>query len=169
MNTQLIIFLYQFNSDYSPTFHFFNFFVFLTLLISAILDIEVSAPPKNMMRNLMKLLRSPPVWILFTVIFILGTLWGFIESFLFWYLLELNAPKMLLGLTLTTGALVSLPFLVTSNWFVKVVGNENLMILALIFYFIRCYGYSLINSPFWCFPFEVNFLLINFSAPNFKF
>ncbi|KAH9393498.1 hypothetical protein TYRP_021633 [Tyrophagus putrescentiae] len=144
----------EFESDYSPTFHFFNFFVFLTVVISIVLDIEVSAPPKNMLRNLLKLIKSPSVWILFVVIFVLGTLWGFIESFLFWYLLDLKAPKMLLGLTLTTGAVVSLPFLVTSGWFVKRCGNENLMILALVFYFIRCYGYSLIESPFWCFPFE---------------
>lgn len=30
------------------------------------------------------------------------------------------------------------------------------MIIALGFYFIRCFGYSLIQSPFWCFPFEVS-------------
>ena len=120
----------EFETDYSPTFYFFNFFVLLTLIFSTILDIQVEPPPKNMLGNIWKLLQSFPIWVLFVVIFILGTLWGFVESFLFWYLLDLQAPKILLGLTLTTGALISLPFLITSKWFVLKLGNENIMILG---------------------------------------
>ena len=112
-----------------------------------------------MLGNVKILLKSFPVWILFVIIFILGTLWGFVESYLFWYLLDLGAPKLLLGFTLTTGALISLPFLVSAEWFVKKFGYANLMIIALAFYFIRCFGYSLISSPYWCFPFEVSLQL----------
>lgn len=119
------------------------------------MDIEVAPPPKNLLKNVKPLLKSLNVWVLLIVIFILGTLWGFVESFLFWYLLDLNAPKYLLGLTLTTGAIVGLPFLLSSEWFVEKAGNVNLMILALVFYLIRFGGYSLIESPFWCIPFEV--------------
>lgn len=144
----------EYSINYSPTFYFFNFFILLTLISSLLLNIEVAAPPKNMLGNVKKLLKSFPVWILFVIIFILGTLWGFVESYLFWYLLDLGAPKLLLGFTLTTGALISLPFLVSAEWFVKKFGYANLMIIALAFYFIRCFGYSLISSPYWCFPFE---------------
>ena len=146
----------EFSTNYSPTFHFFNIFVLLTLISASILQVEVSTSQKDLYIALKEFVKSFQIWILFIVIFILGTLWGFVESYLFWYLLDLKAPKMLLGLTLTTGAIVSLPFLRSSKWFVKKFGYANLMILALVFYFIRCFGYSLIVSPFWCFPFEVS-------------
>lgn len=148
----------EFSTDYSPTFYFFNTFVLFTCLSTIVLDIRVSsssATSKGLLSNISPLLRSLPIWLLLAVIFALGTMWGFVESFLFWYLLDLKAPKFLLGLTLTTGALISLPFLHSSDWFVKTLGHANLMLIASIFYFIRFVGYSLIHSPFWCFPFEV--------------
>lgn len=145
----------QYSADYSPTFYFFNTFLFLTFMSSTVLDIQVSSSPKNLLPSVKPLLRSLPIWLLLTVVFALGTMWGFVESFLFLYLEDLKARKSLLGLTLTTGAIISLPFLFTSDWFVKKLGHANLMLLALIFYFIRFVGYSLIDSPYWCFPFEV--------------
>ncbi len=145
----------EFSQDYSPSFHFFNLLVLITAITLVILKIEIASPPKNLIKNFKPLLKSWQIWILLIVIFILGTCWGFVESFLFWYLLDLNSPKYLLGLTLTVGAFVGLPFLHKSEWFVEKAGHCNLMILALIFYLIRFGGYSLIDSPFWCIPFEV--------------
>ncbi|CAG2102740.1 unnamed protein product [Medioppia subpectinata] len=144
----------EFSTNYSPSFHFFNVLVLLTSVTLMVMSVEVAPPPDNLMKNIRPLLRSANTWVLFIVIFILGTLWGFVESFLFWYLLDLNSPKYLLGLTLTTGAVIGLPFLLSSEWFVAKMGNVNLMILALVFYFIRFGGYSLIENPFWCIPFE---------------
>lgn len=157
----------EFSVDYSPTFYFFNFFTIFTFLSSIVLDITVTPPPDNLWGNVRPLLRSSVVWFLLIMILLIGTCWGFVESFLFWYLLDLKAPKFLLGMTLTTGALISLPVLMTSEWFIKRIGHVNLMILAFVFYFIRFFGYSLIQSPYWCFPFEVILLfLFLFSFTN---
>lgn len=160
----------EYSTDYSPSFHFFNILVLMTSLTLMVMNIEVCPPPKNLFKNVKPLLKSVNIWVLLIVIFILGTCWGFVESFLFWYLLDLNAPKYLLGLTLTTGAIIGLPFLLSSEWFVEKAGHVNLMILALIFYLIRFGGYSLIDNPFWCIPFEVIICLkFNYPLIDFKY
>lgn len=148
----------EFHTNYSPSFHFFNTLVLVTLIVASVMNIEVTTTPSNVWRNFKPLLKSQAIWFLLVIVFIIGTLWGFVESFLFWYLLDLKAPKFLLGLTLTTGALISLPFLYSSEWLINKFGHVNLMILSLCFYCIRFVGYSLIESPFWCFPFEVSCL-----------
>ena len=144
----------EFSTNYSPTFWFFNALVLVTIFTMFILNIDVAPPPKNIWTNIKPILKSFQIWVFLIMVFILGTCWGFVESFLFWYLLDLNAPKYLLGLTLTTGAITSLPFLHSSEWFVEKAGHVNLLILAFVFYLIRFVGYSVIHSPWWCIPFE---------------
>ena len=50
---------------------------------------------------------------------------------------EMHAPMYLLGLTITTGAVISIPFLYVSDWIVKKMGNENVFIVAFFAYAIR--------------------------------
>jgi hypothetical protein len=45
----------------------------------------------------MKLLKYPELVVFLLMIFILGTMWGFVESYLFIFLKELKAPNYLLG------------------------------------------------------------------------
>lgn len=142
------------HNDYSPAFYFFNGLTILTVFAVASLKMELALPEENIWKNAVKLFRLPVVIILFFIIFWLGTVWGFIESFLFWYLIDLKSPTYLLGLTLTIGSGIGLPFLHYSEWFVRHIGQVNLLIVALMFYFIRCFGYSFINNPWWCIPFE---------------
>lgn len=140
--------------DYSPAFHFYNVLAVGTAIAVWMMSVDVPPPAENVIKNFRKLLKVPPVIALMVVVFWLGGMWGFVESFLFWYLLDLGSPNFLLGLTLTTGAIVGLPFLYESDWFVRKAGKVNLLLLALLFYFIRFFGYSYINNPWWCIPFE---------------
>merc|ERR1712128_121477 len=80
---------------------------------------------------------------------------GFVETFLFVFLKEdLHAPMYLLGLTITTGAVVSLPFLYYSDAIVKKVGCEAVIAVALLMYAVRYVGYSYIHCAWYAFPFE---------------
>ena len=74
------------------------------------------------------------------MMFVCGSMFGFVETFLFVYLKEdLNAPIYLLGLTITTGALVSIPFLYYSDMIVDKFGVVNVFILVLVMYGVRYY------------------------------
>ena len=50
---------------------------------------------------------------------------------------DLNAPIYLLGLTITAGALVSIPFLYYSHFIVDKCGMVNIIIVALLMYGVR--------------------------------
>ena len=67
---------------------------------------------------------------------------------------DLKAPIYLLGLTITTGSLVSIPFLFYSDFIVNKVGVINIFIIALAMYGVRYVGYSFINCAWYAFPFE---------------
>lgn len=85
---------------------------------------------------------------------VLGGAWGYIESFLFWLLQDMGGSKALMGLTITIGGLVSIPFLVMSGPIIKKIGHPNVIFLGFVFYAIRLVGYSLIYNPWLCLIFE---------------
>ena len=100
------------------------------------------------MKGLKKIFTNINILVLLVVNFILGCCWGFVETFLFVYLKDdLKAPMYLLGdsenkrsllhsicltyaslsgLTITVGAVVSIPFLIWSDWIVLKVQVNSL-------------------------------------------
>lgn len=141
--------------NYDPAFYFFNALTAITLFKVSLLNIEISALPRNVWQDVKVLLKSANVWIFLFSVFIMGSCWGFLESFLFVHLEKIGAPTFLLGLTVTVGALIGLPFLFESDWFVKKFTATGLLIFALVVYAIRLVGYSLLENPWWCIPYEL--------------
>lgn len=142
-------------NNYDPAFYFFNALTALTLFKASMIDVQISSLPTNVWGNVRPLLKSANVWIFLFSVFIMGSCWGFLESFLFIHLQKLNAPNYLMGLTVTVGAMVGLPFLYGSEWFVNKVGAVQLLLVALAVYFVRLVGYSLLENPWWCIPYEL--------------
>lgn len=142
-------------NNYDPAFHFFNVLTIFTLVKASMINVQISALPTNVWTNVRPLLKSPNVWTFLFSVFIMGSCWGFLESFLFIHLQKLNAPNYLLGLTVTVGAFIGLPFLFGSEWFINKVGAVQLLLVALTVYFIRLVGYSLLENPWWCIPYEL--------------
>ena len=110
---------------------------------------------ENAKKGLKTIFTNLSIIIFLVMMFVCGCMYGFVETFLFVYLKEdLNAPIYLLGLTITTGALVSIPFLFYSDWIVEKCGMVNMIILALLMYGVRYVGYSYITCAWYAFPFE---------------
>ena len=74
----------ELTTDYSPAFYAFNFLVVFTIIFTVILDLEVCPPPKEVWKEIRPLLRSADIWVFLIVVLVSGTLWGFVENFLFW-------------------------------------------------------------------------------------
>jgi len=131
--------------------------VFLILCIINVfcIKLEVDLPKSSGMKGLKKIFTNLDICFFLAVMFVLGNCYGFVETFLFLLLKdEMHAPMYLLGLTITTGAVISIPFLYVSDWIVKKMGNENVFIVAFFAYAIRYVGYSYITNPWMAFPFE---------------
>ncbi|KAJ8871226.1 hypothetical protein PR048_027532 [Dryococelus australis] len=92
------------------------------------------------------------------VLVLLGALWSAIDSFLPWHLTELQGTELLIGITLTVGALPAIPFLWSAEKVVEYCGHSNLLITAFTFYIIRYTGLSFFSDPWLtlvCEAFEV--------------
>ncbi len=83
-------------------------------------------PKSTGLRGLGRVFRDVDICVFLFMVFVLGSCWGFIETFLFVYLKEdMAAPMYVLGLTITVGAVVSLPFIYMSDWLVEKVKSSS--------------------------------------------
>ena len=73
-------------------------------------------------------------------IYIIGTVFGFIETFLFWLLEDLGADKSLMGFTVTVGSSVGIPLLMISTFIITKLGHVNTIVLGFAIYVIRLMG-----------------------------
>lgn len=117
-------------------------------------DLELPKADDSL-KGVKEIFTNIDIVIFLVIMFVCGTMYGFVETFLFVFLKEdLHAPIFLLGLTITTGALVSIPFLYYSDTIVKKVGCKFLFALALAMYSVRYIGFSFIRCAWYAFPFE---------------
>ncbi|GAB6031019.1 hypothetical protein CHUAL_007837 [Chamberlinius hualienensis] len=140
--------------NYAPTFYVHDILLLLTAALSPLLSLKVTFSHETNLKAVCKLVKTPRADALIISLFVLGTMWGFVEVFLYLYLLELGSPKYLLGLTLTVGSAVGIPVLFYSEILINKFGHVNIMFVAFIFYAIRYVGYTFIYNPWWCLIFE---------------
>ncbi|KAL3289336.1 hypothetical protein HHI36_022774 [Cryptolaemus montrouzieri] len=141
-------------TDYSPAFYAHDVLLIISAVSVFLMPLGDKLPADNVFKDLKIVLRIPAIAIFIAALCILGNLWGFIESFLFFYLRDLGAPNYLLGITVTVGTLSSLPFLYGADRITKTIGHINIIIIAFFAHALRLVGYSVIESAWWCFPFE---------------
>nr|XP_053653742.1 major facilitator superfamily domain-containing protein 6-like [Cherax quadricarinatus] len=141
--------------DFSPALYFGGILSLLSILLISRLHFVVDMAGDTVMKDLAKLIVRTEVDVFLIMIMTQGASWGFIESFLFVYLKELGAPNYLLGLTMTVGNLVGLPFLIINDWLVERLSRPVIFIISFFTYAIRHFGYSSINDPWLAFPFEI--------------
>jgi len=143
-------------TNYVAPFLISDLFLLGTLICVCFLDGDIGLPKdSDTMKGVKVIFSNISISVFILMMFVCGSMFGFVETFLFVYLKEdLNAPIYLLGLTITTGALVSIPFLYYSDILVDKFGVVNVFILALLMYGVRYVGYSLITCAWYAFPFE---------------
>ncbi|KAF8767346.1 Major facilitator superfamily like protein [Argiope bruennichi] len=131
---------------------------FLFLVIYK-LPVRVVSPGEQMWKKTLILLKNIDVVVFFIVIFILGTSWNFTKYFLFWYLEDMQAPSLLIGLITSVSALYGLPFLLTSKWWVKKISPKGIIILAFVAYIVNSTGYSFLRNPWFALALEATGIL----------
>ncbi|KOB73564.1 putative transporter [Operophtera brumata] len=118
------------------------------------IDLEFKQPAQNLLEDVIHVFKNIEIVALFLACFVMGTAWGYIESFLFWLLQDLGASRSLMGITITVGGVAGLPLLVLSGPIIRRLGHANVIFIGFVFYAIRLMGYSLIYNPWLCLIFE---------------
>merc|ERR1719228_3220171 len=142
--------------NYVAAFIIADILIGLSFFCALKIDMDLELPKTtDSVGGLKSILTNVEILLFLLMMFVCGSMYGFVETFLFVFLKEdLHAPMYLLGLTITTGAVVSLPFLYYSDAVVKKVGCEVVIAVALLMYAVRYVGYSYINCAWYAFPFE---------------
>ncbi|XP_073990994.1 uncharacterized protein [Rhodnius prolixus] len=141
-------------TDFRPAFYLYAGLKIVSALLMLTINLEFKAPATNVLSDVLTVLKKVEIVALFITCFILGTAWGYIESFLFWLLQDLGASRSLMGITITVGGIAGLPLLVMSGPIIDRIGHANVLFIGFIFYAIRLLGYSLIYNPWMCLIFE---------------
>jgi len=147
---------YQGQPNYVASFLIADVLLFISFVCALKIDMDLELPVnKDAMGGLKAILTNFEILLFLVMMFVCGSMYGFVETFLFVFLKEdLHAPMYLLGLTITTGAVVSLPFLYYSDAIVKKLGVYNSLVWTLLMYGVRYLGYSYTNCAWYAFPFE---------------
>lgn len=132
-------------TDYSAAFYTYDVLILVSALTVFLMPLGTKLPADNIFRDLINIFKMANVIVFIIFLFILGNLWGFIESFLFFYLKDLGAPNYLLGITVTVGTISSMPFLYGAEKITKKIGHVNVIILAFFAHAGRLMGYSFIE------------------------
>lgn len=132
-------------TDYSAAFYAFDVLLIIASISLLAMQIDTKLPSDSLFSDLKKILKMPSLMVFVFFLFLLGNLWGFIESFLFFYLKDLGAPTYLLGITVTVGTMSSIPFLYGAEKITRKIGHVRVIIAAFFAHSIRLTGYSLIG------------------------
>lgn len=132
-------------TDYSAAFYAYDILLIIACISVFLMPLGTKLPADNIFRDLLNIFKIPSVLVFIFFLFILGNLWGFIESFLFFYLKDLGAPNYLLGITVTVGTVSSMPFLYGAEKITKKIGHVNVIIIAFFAHAARLMGYSFIQ------------------------
>ncbi|KAG8186885.1 hypothetical protein JTE90_023774 [Oedothorax gibbosus] len=139
----------------APMYLYIGVCLFLQLIIYK-LPVVLCTPGDKMWKKSLKLLKKIDVLMFMIVIFTLGTLFNFTRYFCLWYLDELNASSLLIGIIPSISAVYGLPFLLTSNWWLKKLGTHQIFILALLAYVFCALGYSVLKNPWLALALELH-------------
>lgn len=132
-------------TDYSAAFYTFDILLIISAVTVFFMPLGTKLPADNIFKDLMNIFKMVNVIVFIIFLFVLGNLWGFIESFLFFYLKDLGAPNSLLGITVTVGTFSSIPFLYGAENITKKIGHVNIIIIAFYAHAARLMGYSFIE------------------------
>ncbi|KAL0268916.1 UNVERIFIED_CONTAM: hypothetical protein PYX00_010697 [Menopon gallinae] len=141
-------------TDYSPAFYLYCGLKILSSLLILLINLEFKKAAKSVIADFIHVMKNAEVLSLMASCFVLGSAWGYIESFLFWLLEDLGGNRSLMGITVTVGGLAGIPLLILSGPIINKIGHANVIFIGFIFYAIRLLGYSLIYDPYDCLYFE---------------
>ncbi|XP_042865012.1 major facilitator superfamily domain-containing protein 6-like [Penaeus japonicus] len=141
--------------DYRPAFYLYCGFKVIAAVVILFVSLDFRQPSNQVFSDFKTLIRKPEILTFLLVMMISGTCFGLLDTFLFWLLQDLGAKKFLMGITVTVGSIAGVPTLIASGWIMSKLGHANTIILGYAFYVIRMFGYSFIQNPWWCMPFEV--------------
>lgn len=131
-----------------PCFYVYSGFKVFMACVALVVDLDGKPPSLKIWKKLAELVRNKEVGTLLVFVTIIGTTWGFIETFIIWYLQELHASRTLMGFCFTVAALSGIPFTIGAGYLERRFGHVPILIVGLAAYAVRLLGYSFATNAY---------------------
>ncbi|CAH1261838.1 MFSD6 [Branchiostoma lanceolatum] len=143
-------------SNYAFAFYsFLAFGVVTLLLVGFTFKRWDQSEPQSMVNNVRQLICKKNVIVFLSVLFVLGSSFGVLETFAFWFLKDLGGSQLLLGLCLTVNCIAEVPFFFFSGKLIEKISHKGVFSLSLFCFALRFLFLSLLVNPWWAIPVEV--------------
>ncbi|XP_066282411.1 major facilitator superfamily domain-containing protein 6-like [Branchiostoma lanceolatum] len=143
-------------SNYAFAFYSFAAFGVVTLLLVGFTFKRWDqSEPQSMVNHVRQLICKKNVIVFLSVLFVLGSSFGVLETFAFWYLKDLGGSQLLLGLCLTVNCIAEVPFFFFSGKLIEKISHKGVFSLSLFCFSLRFLFLSLLVNPWWAIPVEV--------------
>ncbi|XP_018318493.1 major facilitator superfamily domain-containing protein 6 isoform X2 [Agrilus planipennis] len=147
---------------YTPAFIIMVSFTLIDLFACSKLKLPVISPPKNVFKDLCRLLRDRDVVVFLIFAIFAGIIDSFIIYFLFWFLEDLAIQSQTGNVKLLEGLIVAaetlggeILFFAISGKILSKIGYANCFSICFVNYSIRLLLISLAPNPWWILPVEL--------------
>ena len=140
--------------DFSPAVYIYLVLKLIAAVMIMMIRLDFKPPGERILANVREIVGNAEIVAFLGMMMFAGTFWGYVETFLFWYLDDMGASRFLMGWTVAVGMLTSLPFLIFSGPLTDIIGHMNVIALGMFAYFARMLGYSFVTDPVYIYPFE---------------
>ena len=92
-------------------------------------------------QNLWRLIIKPHIFLFLVVFFICGSIWGFLEAYLFWFLEDLGSTKLTMGISLAIGNAINRKHMCIKSFFLMWIDFTKI--------YIHCFIIALYRNCCW--------------------
>ncbi|XP_055952066.1 maltose permease-like isoform X2 [Argiope bruennichi] len=159
--TGLILHKSGFTADfkYSLAFVMSSAFTLLSALALSMVSVKAHVPATKMWKQSLELVKKLDVFLFLLLVIVMGSTFGFQSTYSSWYLQDLGASDLLLGINRGAAALYGLPFLYSSKWFINKFGERNLFVLGLLGHAIYNFSFALLKEPWFALAVQLTVIL----------
>ena len=149
------------NGNYNVHFISFVLITSLSLVPQSLLNSKktttaiVSREAVNIKKGLRLVFAQVRVIAFFVAIFFLSMAMSIVDNFLFWFLSELCASELLLGLSLFVMAASEIPLFTLAGRMITRFGHAFVLCFVFACYVLRFVAYSVLSDPWWVLPIEL--------------
>ena len=132
--------------SYWPCFALFAFFTCLSMILVVVMKLSVKPARKKLFKDVWSVVKMPGTLPFFLALIFIGMCWGFLRSFLFWFLRDLGASKQFCGWTQSVSCFFGLIGVTFSTPIINRIGRVPIIVTAIFAYGVRMFGISLLTE-----------------------
>ncbi|GBO29417.1 hypothetical protein AVEN_6585-1, partial [Araneus ventricosus] len=135
------------DKSYAPVFVCSTIFAVLSFILVWKVNPKFHKPAPTVWKKSFEFVMNLEIILFLILLLIMGITFGFLVVYGNWYLQDLGASDLLLGVSTGVSALCGLPLLYISKWFFNKTGLRNFFALSLFSYAFYSFAFSLMQEP----------------------